>query len=75
MSTVGVAKCLLCCVGIVYNLGLGVYLANLFFSDCPCISVCAICASEMLGDFQKWLESLWSIWSLDTHLSTYVNLA
>ena len=24
--------------------------------------------------FQNWLESLWSIWSLDVHLSMYVNL-
>lgn len=31
MWIVGVVKWLLCCVGIMYNLGLGVYLANFFF--------------------------------------------
>jgi hypothetical protein len=33
-------------------------------------SVCVICAYGMLGGFQKWLESMWLIWSLETHLST-----
>jgi hypothetical protein len=26
------------------------------------------------GVFQNWLKSLWLIWSLDVHLSMYVNL-
>lgn len=32
--------------------------------------VCVICVSDMLGANQKWFESLWSIWSFKTHLST-----
>ena len=36
-------------------------------------SVCVICASIIHGFFQNWLESLWLIWSLDVHLSTYMN--
>ena len=31
-------------------------------------------ASVVLGFFQNWLKSLWLIWSLDVHLSMYVNL-
>ena len=31
-------------------------------------------ASIIFSFFQKWLESLWLIWSFDSHLSTYGNL-
>ena len=33
-----------------------------------------IWASVVLRFFQNWLESLWFIWSLNVHLSMYVNL-
>ena len=36
--------------------------------------VCVIWASTVPGFFKIWLESLWFIWSLDVHLSMYVNL-
>lgn len=37
-------------------------------------SVCMICVPYMLEGFQKWLDSLWLIRSLETRLSTYENL-
>ena len=36
--------------------------------------VWVIWASVTLLFFQKWLESFWFIWLLDSHLSTYGNL-
>ena len=36
--------------------------------------VCVIWASVIPRFFQIWVESLWLIWSLDVHLSIYVNL-
>ena len=38
------------------------------------LKVCVICAVEFYVAFQKWFESIWLNCSLDTHLSTYVNL-
>jgi hypothetical protein len=37
-------------------------------------SVCIICTFEMPLAFQKWFDSLCWICTLETHLSTYVNL-
>ena len=37
-------------------------------------SVCVNCVPYMLEGFQKCLDSLWLIRSLETHLSTYDNL-
>ena len=63
------------------GLGLGGLLAiRCFLGGFPCIEhikiivFCIICTSEMPLAFQKWFDSLWWICTLETHLSTYVNL-
>ena len=40
----------------------------------PNFRVCVIWAFVVMGFFHHWLESLWFIWSLDVHLSMYINL-
>ena len=37
--------------------------------------VCVIWAFVTFLFFQKWLESFWLMWVLDSHLSTYGNLS
>lgn len=73
-----VAICLFCYLGIVYNWGSGVWWTRrCVFGDCPkfghigILMCCVICASYISGAFQKWLDSVWLVWSLETHLSMY----
>ena len=77
MWIASVAKCLLCCLGIVCSLrSKGVLLAKrCLFGGCPCIGctkikICVFCAFVLPRAFQKWLGSLWLMWLLETHLLT-----
>ena len=63
------------------QLGFGCVIGqNMFFLWLPIywaylnLSVWVIWVSGIFSSCQKWLESFWFIWVLDSHLSTYGNL-
>ena len=61
--------------GFGYKLGLKIFLRWLpIYWAYRNFRVCVIWASVDSRFSQNWLESLWLIWSMDVHLSTYVNL-